>query len=222
MDFLLRPQPLPVGVLYAGHPGNRSLRARMSTPLHGTRVPDGPRWAWRDHLRGEPAEPLVRAWLADELGLAPADIPLSRDERGRPRLGGALRDCDVSWSHSGEGLLMALGRDVDLGVDLERARPRPRALELAHRFFHAAEHAWLRDLPEPDRNEAFLRLWCAKEAVVKAHGRGIAFGLDKFGLADLDGMLGMAHEHAELGGPWSMHEFAPRPGYRAAIAWRRR
>jgi len=57
---------------------------------------------------------------------------------------------------------------------------------------------------------------------VKAHGRGIAFGLDKFGLADLDGMLGMAHEHAELGGPWSMHEFAPRPGYRAAIAWRRR
>ena len=181
-----------------------------------------PHWTWRDHSRGEPATPLVRAWLSEEFSVPVAAVPLERDPRGRPRLGGDLHAFDVSWSHSGEGLLIALGKGVDLGVDLERARPRPRALELAERFFHAAEHAWLRDLPEPDRNEAFLRLWCAKEAVVKAHGRGIAFGLDKFGLSELDGGLGMAHVHPELGGPWSVHEWAPRPGYRAAMAWRRR
>ena len=181
-----------------------------------------PRWTWCDHAHGTPAEPLVRAWLAKTLQVPAADIRLERDRHGRPRLGGALGGFDVSWSHSGEGLLVALGEGVDLGVDLERARLRPRALELAERFFHAYEHRWLRDLPEPERNEAFLRLWCAKEAVVKAHGRGIAFGLDKFGLAEIDGVLGMAAPHVELGGPWSLHEWAPRPGYRAALAWRRR
>jgi 4'-phosphopantetheinyl transferase len=151
-----------------------------------------------------------------------AAIELHRDTLGRPRLAGALQGWDVSWSHSGEGLLIALGDKVDVGVDLERARPRPRALELAERFFHSTEHDWLRGLPEPDRNEAFLRLWCAKEAVLKAHGRGIAYGLDKFGLADLEGGLAMTHPHAGLGGPWSVHEWAPRPGYRAALAWRGR
>jgi 4'-phosphopantetheinyl transferase len=196
-----------------------TTRSTRTAPRAGA---DAPRWTWRDHARGTPAEPLVRAWLADELGLAPAAIPLRRDPHGRPRLAGALRDFDVSWSHSGEGLLIALGEGMDIGADLERARLRPRALELAERFFHAHEHAWLRALPEPERNEAFLRLWCAKEAVVKAHGRGIAFGLDKFGLADLDGVLGMAEPHVELGGPWALHEWAPQPGYRAALAWRRR
>ncbi len=181
-----------------------------------------PRWTWRDHARGTPAEPLVRDWLAAVLALPAAAIDLQRDALGRPRLAGALQDLDVSWSHSGDGLLIALGQGVDVGVDLERARPRPRALELAHRFFHATEHDWLRALPEPDRNEAFLRLWCAKEAVLKAHGRGIAYGLDKFGLADLEGGLAMTHPDAGLGGPWSVHEWAPRPGYRAALAWRGR
>jgi 4'-phosphopantetheinyl transferase len=181
-----------------------------------------PRWTWRDHRRGTPAEPLVRAWVAAELGVAEDTIRLTRDAHGRPRFAGALQGFDASWSHSGGGLLIALGEGVDVGVDLEQARPRPRALELADRFFHASEYAWLHGLPEPDRNEAFLRLWCAKEAVLKAHGRGIAFGLDKFGLADLGGMLGMAHAHAGLGGPWSVHEWAPRPGYRAALAWRSR
>jgi 4'-phosphopantetheinyl transferase len=181
-----------------------------------------PRWTLRDHRHGTPAEPLVRAWLASELSVRADAISLVRDAHGRPRLGEALRAFDVSWSHSGEGLLIALGEGVDVGADLERSRPRPRALEIAQRFFHPEEHAWLRALPEPDRHESFLRLWCAKEAVLKAHGRGIAFGLDKFGLGERDGTLAMQATHPHLGGPWSVHEWAPRDTPAAALAWRRR
>ena len=104
-----------------------------------------PRWTWCDHAHGTPAEPLVRAWLAETLQVPAADIRLERDRHGRPRLGGALGGFDVSWSHSGEGLLVALGEGIDLGVDLERARIRPRAHELAERIFHAYQHRWLRD-----------------------------------------------------------------------------
>ena len=189
---------------------------------HSPSLPGQLHCTWRPHAHGTPAEPLVRAWIADLLGCAPAELRLRRDARGRPRLEGPPADADISWSHSGEGLLIAFGTGVDLGVDLERQRPRPRALELAQRFFHPAESAWLSAVSTPERDAAFLRLWCAKEAVVKAHGRGIAFGLHRFALAEDDGVLAMASGHAELGGPWSLREWEPRPGYRAALAWRPR
>lgn len=35
----------------------------------------------------------------------------------------------------------------------------------------------LERLSPPSRERAFLRLWCAREAILNAHGRGIACGL---------------------------------------------
>ncbi|MBV2168076.1 MAG: 4'-phosphopantetheinyl transferase superfamily protein, partial [Bdellovibrio sp.] len=86
--------------------------------------------------------------------------------RGRPRLDHAA--LDVNWSHSGDGLLVASGAGVRVGVDLERVHARPRALDLARRFFAPAERAWLQAQPAGMRDAAFLRLWCAKEACFKA------------------------------------------------------
>jgi len=190
-------------------------------------LPPTLRCTWLPHARGEPAEPLVRAWAAAELGCQPTALALARDLHGRPRLA-APAGFDLSWSHSGEALLVALGEGVEVGIDLERARPRPRALELAQRFFHPAEAAWLATLPGAAREPAFLRLWCAKEAVLKAHGRGIAFGLHRFELREeslqhLEGaQLAIVAGDAELRGPWSLREWAPCAGYFAALAWRPR
>ena len=186
-------------------------------------LPGHLRLGWRPHRHGTPAEPLVRDWLAGELGTGPAALALPRDAHGRPRLQ-APAGYDASWSHSGEYLLVALGQGVELGVDLERLRPRPRALDLARRFFHPREAAWLQALPEPARAGAFVRLWCAKEAVLKAHGRGLAFGLHRLEFApDGDGLRLVACA-PDLGTPsdWSLHESTPHPGYVAALAWRPR
>src|SRR3546814_11324671 len=68
------------------------------------------------------------------------------------------------------------------GADLELLRPRPRALALAERFFVRSETGALLALPAEAREAAFVRLWCAKEAVLKAHGRGLAFGDRKSGV----------------------------------------
>lgn len=181
------------------------------------------RWILRPHQPELPAEPQARDWLSSELETA---IPaLLRDPHGRPRLVGSpeLEGMDVSWSHSGDQLLIAIGRGVQVGADLERVRPRPRALELAQRFFHPAETAWLLIQPEERREQAFIRLWCAKEAVLKAHGRGIAFGLERFQIGDDgSGELRMLQSDPALGPAvaWRLHEFIPLPGYRAALAWR--
>jgi len=186
------------------------------------------------HVPGLRGEPQVRDLLAAWLGDRAAPPPIARDAWGRPRLQAPFEDLDAGWSHSGEQLLLALGRDVVLGVDLERQRPRPRALELAQRFFAPAETQRLHALAPDAREAAFLRLWCAKEALLKAHGRGLAFGLHRLEFAvvdandgDSDGAgssLRLLACDPELGEPaqWQLREWTPQPGYLAALAWRPR
>jgi 4'-phosphopantetheinyl transferase len=192
-----------------------------------------PHWRWQpwgdaDRARPGAAWDAAHAWLAT-LADAPADaLPLQRDVHGRPRFHEAI-GADAGWSHSGDGLLLAFARDAVLGVDMEFERPRPKALEIARRYFTPGECAWLESRsPAADRDGisardlAFLRLWCAKEAVLKAHGRGLAFGLHRLAFEARDGALALVEADPALGDPaaWFLHEFVPHPGYRAALAWR--
>jgi len=176
------------------------------------------------HVPGQRGEPQVRGLLADWLGETGAP-PLARDPSGRPRLLAPHQHHDTGWSHSGERLLLALGQGVTLGVDLERLRPRPRALELAERFFAPGEARRLRALPPERRELAFLRLWCAKEAVLKAHGHGLSFGLHRLEFAPerdgADAPLRLLTSDPALGAAsdWHLHEWVPQPGYLAALAW---
>lgn len=205
--------------------------ASGSVPTHGAHAgfADGLRigpilCAWRDYQRGVAAEPLVRPWLAQALAQSDAALGLWRDEHGRPRLGAAHPTVDTNWSHSGEALLVALGRGVDVGVDIEWLRPRHNAMPLAKRFFAPSETAILAQLSPDDCETAFVRLWCAKEAVLKAHGRGLSFGLHRLAFRfDGQGWSLQACD-PELGQPadWSLHAFTPMPGYLATLAWRAR
>lgn len=182
----------------------------QSGPVEAVLLPHPPR---------APATPVARAWLADRLGLAPGALALARDAHGRPVL--AVPGLDCNWSHSGDRLLVALGRGVQVGVDIELPHPRPRALELARRFFHADEAAALAALGPSDREAAFLALWCAKEAVLKAHGRGLAFGLDRLRFEHAGDGWRLAATDPALGAPegWTVHAIE-LPGAVAALAWR--
>lgn len=181
----------------------------------------GPVSVWlRPHARGERGEALAVGVLSAALGTA--SLAWQRDAHGRPQLQGEHTRFDANWSHSGDLLLVALGEAIELGVDLEHLRPRPRAMELARRFYHADETARLLALPAEARVPFFVRLWCAKEAVLKAHGQGISFGLEKLVFDERDGELRLVACDRALGAPedWQLREWEPQPGYRAALAWR--
>lgn len=181
-----------------------------------------PAWQWLPLLRHLPAEQQARGWLAGRLGCRPEALPLQRTPHGRPCLSGAFARDDTSWSHSGEGLLVAHARDARVGIDLEHERPRVHALALATRYFHPAETAWITGQADDDaRQSAFIRLWCAKEAVLKAHGRGIAFGLARLQFSEHAGNLRLQACDAALGiaSHWRLRELVPQVGYRAALAW---
>jgi len=179
-------------------------------------------WQW-PHSPSTRAEPAARAHLAAVLGYAPRALPLQRDLYNRPQLTGELAHWDCNWSHSGEHMLLALGKGVRLGVDVEQQRSRRQLRPLIRRFFHADEITWLESLDDTACEEAFFRLWCAKEALLKAYGRGLSFGLHKLCfrlttnndvyLSACDPALGAVYQ-------WQLQSWQPLPGYHAALAWK--
>ena len=158
---------------------------------------------------------LARGWLET---LSVDGAGLHRDFRDRPRLPAGAGD--IGWSHSAGRLLMAYVPQGAVGVDVEATTRASQAMSIARRYFSADEVAALTALDGAGRQQAFLRLWCAKEAVLKAAGRGIAFGLHRIAfdvsgdaprMTYCDPALGQA-EH------WSLHQFAPEPGFIAVLA----
>lgn len=180
-----------------------------------------PAWRWLPWQTGDSAEDAAREWLAPQLDLPRDLLVLARDPHGRPRLAPGY-GADVGWSHSGAGLLLAFGRGMALGVDMERMHARPRAVELARRYFDPREVDWLQARDEATRPTAFLRLWCAKEAVLKAHGRGLSFGLHRLVFEQRGEQLVLTETDPALGAPaeWRLQEFTPHPDYLAALAWK--
>lgn len=122
--------------------------------------------------RWRTARAALRAILARELGTAPADVVLDASPEGKPRLAGSsLR---FSLSHSDGLALCAIGHGREVGVDVERLRPRPDPILLARRFLDDAVAGELEDLDEPARTRAFLNAWVRHEARLKCLGVGLA------------------------------------------------
>ncbi|GLQ88444.1 4'-phosphopantetheinyl transferase family protein [Dyella flagellata] len=176
---------------------------------------------WRlGYDRARQREPL-RALLGIYLGLPAEAVALVEGEHGKPQLAEPWdRWLQFNWSHSGEAALVAIARDCSPGVDIERLRPRPRAMQLAERFFHPEETAALAKLDESRREQAFLQLWTAKEAVLKALGRGIAFGLQRLQLTVAPATPCVLWLEGDDATQWQLHSVCPDVGHIASVAWR--
>ena len=165
----------------------------------------------------------LRRLLARYLGTRADAVELADGTHGRPELAGLRRnELRFNWSHSGDRALVAVARSVQPGVDLEHKR-RPGArdvLVLARRFFAPREAQALAAMSADDRSQAFLRLWTVKEAVLKAHGRGLAYGLHRV-VVELEGDgPALRQFDGESAAAWQVRELSLDPGWLGAIAWR--
>ncbi len=130
------------------------------------------------------AKDAVRVLLKSRYGIDvfPADVEIDHDERGCPfaRLH-ILEDSAevprVSLSHT-DGVAVAVAgycaEGQRLGIDIERVRPFEESFQVA--AFSGEELGLLDSVSDLPRDEWVARLWCAKEAVGKALGRGLAQG----------------------------------------------
>jgi len=197
------------------HSAASQTPAKVAEPLRDDEIH---LW-WMDYRREQGRAPLL-AVLATYLGRPAGSLALVEGAHGRPALAAPHAALAFNWSHSGERALLAVARGVVPGIDLERLRPRPRALALARRYFCAGEAAALAGMPPDTRDEAFLGLWTAKEAVLKAIGRGLAFGLDRLELSVPPAPLQLLRLDGDDAGAWQLQRLAPDRAHVATLAWR--
>ena len=77
-------------------------------------------------------------------------------------------------SHSGNHGLIAVAPRGRLGVDVEERVPRRNLENLIEGVFSPREKAELESLDGSQQLYAFFRFWTIKEALVKAHGKGLS------------------------------------------------
>jgi 4'-phosphopantetheinyl transferase len=116
----------------------------------------------------------LRCLLGRELGVAPRSLEFAASDLGKPELRDQ-RDLKMhfSVSHTDDCSLIAISRASPVGVDIERRRPVPERSQIAVQVFGADAAAYLQHLPADRQDEAFLRLWTAGEACLKARGLGL-------------------------------------------------
>ncbi len=109
--------------------------------------------------------------LVEELGRGSVAEPCYQyGENGKPHFGNY--PFRFNLSHSGRYVFCGVsGREI--GVDIQEMQ-EGRELQLAKRFFSAAEYQWLEDCEEAVRRQLFFRLWVRKEAYGKLTGEGLA------------------------------------------------
>lgn len=121
----------------------------------------------------------LRSLLAHYTGTTLTQICIESNAHGKPRLAGTAEHQGLVFnvSHTDGMAILAFGRNLPIGVDVEcvvpdRVSPRLVRYTLAIREF---DH-WLQLGPQ-QKASFFFRCWCAKEAFAKATGRGLALGI---------------------------------------------
>jgi 4'-phosphopantetheinyl transferase len=175
---------------------------------------------WRLGYRRELGRAPLRALLGAYLGQPPESLTLVDGEYGRPALAAPHHTLAFNWSHSGERALLAIARGIAPGVDIERRSTRPRALEIAQRYFCVEEADALAMLDAEELPTAFMELWTAKEAVLKALGRGLAFGLDRVRFAVPPAPPRLLWLDQDDAAQWQLQRLDVDAECVAALAWR--
>ncbi len=164
----------------------------------------------------------IRAFVRHALGALlarpPGEVAFVFGPQGKPELSGAPVDLRFNLSHAGDLAALAVTEGASIGVDLERVREVQRFQRIADRFFSESEKQALGALEGEARALLFMRLWTAREAIVKATGEGVwaAFERIQLGVGSIGG--GKASLRAMVPSGVRLGEVAAPDGYVGAVA----
>jgi 4'-phosphopantetheinyl transferase len=160
----------------------------------------------------------LRHVVARYLHKKPENLTFAYGAYGKPALA-ADQTVRFNMSHSHEVALLAVARDVDVGVDVEHVRADFATADIARRFFSQAEVDAFNMLPREEQVAAFFRCWTRKEAYIKAIGKGLSQPLDGFDVTLAPGeqaaLLRAAEDDASR---WAMSDVDVGEGYAGALA----
>jgi 4'-phosphopantetheinyl transferase len=170
--------------------------------------------------------------LARFLQIDPLQVLLTKDNLGRPILDTAsmsafpaANSLDFSYSHSEHLFVLGVMQTGRIGVDLEIVRPENAIPPADCRELSPFEKDWLLALPRRNQISAFFHCWTAKEALLKALGLGVSFGMNQIEIArDPAGRYSLSKiaNSRQLAADWSLEHRRVKAGETSAIiavAW---
>jgi 4'-phosphopantetheinyl transferase len=162
---------------------------------------------------------LLRGILSRLLSIPPQDLAIKLSDTGKPFL--PESGIQFSMSHTdrllGAVFAFASGSENDnsVGIDLEQKRPVDVSA-LAHRFFSPDEATILQESQSLDD---FFRFWCAREAAIKADGRGLGSLLALTRVLSPQRTDGECVEVMIEEVSWSVYPWKLRGGIHGAVAF---
>lgn len=165
---------------------------------------------------------LLRIVVGHHAGVAPGTLQYAaRAGTGaKPRFLGAGSGLQFSISHSGSKVLLAIGREAELGVDVElvgRETPHPSLVEAV---LSLVERRALSAMPTGRQPWGFSRYWSRKEALLKAAGEGLAISPRRIVVSapgEAPALLAWEHSRPPVG-TMHLYDLDPGDGYCAALA----
>lgn len=168
----------------------------------------------RDQRRFTVARSMLRTILARYLQAAPDELSFAYPNKGKPTLA-PVHAIEFNLSHSGELALLAVGQDLELGIDLEFITARPFT-GIANILFSDAEKKGLNQLDPRLKPLGFFHIWAQKEAFIKATGLGLSYPTEQFDVSvlptDTYDIFDKIHHTS-----WRMQSFMPEIGCSAAL-----
>jgi 4'-phosphopantetheinyl transferase len=140
-----------------------------------------------------------RALRAVLRSLTAAELIFAVTPQGKPYL---TTDPTLKFnlSRSKSMAAVAVARDIEVGVDIERLRPLTDYMGIAERFLPPTAAAEFAAVFQPDPEREFFRRWTRTEAMLKATGQGL------YGAG------------TEVEGEWTVAELDAGPQYASAVA----
>ena len=122
---------------------------------------------------------MIRKCIHRQLGIPWGSIHLGRTEKSKPIMLDDQSSLSFNVSHQGKFVVLAASNTSVVGVDvMDSSRPNNTTIDnffkLMRRQFTDPEWQFIHSWPDDQSKlNAFYRLWCLKESVVKAQGGGI-------------------------------------------------
>ncbi|MEM7144033.1 MAG: 4'-phosphopantetheinyl transferase superfamily protein [Verrucomicrobiota bacterium] len=135
-----------------------------------------------DRRRFVAARGQLRALLGHYSDVPAAEVVIRAGVHGKPYLHYPSELIHFNVSHTGDKAIIAFCPDGPVGVDIEELKRETWLNEIAETFCTGGELDAIRRLPTDDHPRELLRLWTAKEAFLKALGKGLQVALDEIEL----------------------------------------
>jgi len=123
------------------------------------------------------ARSALRLILADLYAVPVSAIEFDYSPNGKPFVKNPVAQArwGFSISHAGDKILIGVSLNREIGVDIEVVAQRQNIDHVLQSLFSPLDYEWVDSGDESKRLERFYKIWCRREATLKAYGKGARY-----------------------------------------------